>query len=814
MLAGAAGSGAPRPTPAATPPDPARLAATLAAEAPAAPAVQPPAPAAPAQSETVTAPRRNDLRDRQSVPPSVAKALQSFAERERPRKTATAPPARTQGRSGGPARPAQGQKAAAPQPQPLPQTQKPPEEALARFGSRPAVGGKPRFLGLALTGALLLLLLLVGLWAALFLDGTPQRSDDAAPGESETTRLGGVDTVRAPEPLPRTASDTESEAALEDTTTAQAEPPAAEDALAAEPEAVTPDVADIDRAVAEALAEAEADAGLETAEAADAPAPAETEAVAADPASETAQAEAAATTLTTEPRAEPDAAPSVTEATGEPEAAPGEAERVAEAAQEEPAVPEAPQPSAISDADTPTRAAGAASPGEPVDEIFLALPDPALSPAPVARLASLPEAGGDGLPQVQASAPPFGAVYRFAPDGTILATPEGIVTPDGVMLVAGRPSRLPPPRPGDAEPEAGPAAEAAEDRLADDAATIAASGQDTPASGDAPAPEVAAAASEPEPAQPEPAAPAAGSPSLLGAGPVAPEPAETFEAIPALAGFRPQARPEPRAGLPAATRTPTEPEPTQPAAAPAPAPATEGPPAAAAPVIAPIPAPDVGAQPGDRSQSPIPRARPASIVALAEAEARAQAEAAAAAARAAEEAARANATAVAISRRPAERPANFTRTVEAAVAAAIRAQPQPETAPAQAQAPTPAAVAAAAPRQPSSSGSGGLRNSGRDMVIEDDEPDISPSAVPNIPTRASVARQATVTRAISLNRLNLIGVYGTANNRHALVRQPNGRFVQVRVGDRLDGGQVIAIGQSELQLQKGGRVETLALPRG
>jgi hypothetical protein len=46
------------------------------------------------------------------------------------------------------------------------------------------------------------------------------------------------------------------------------------------------------------------------------------------------------------------------------------------------------------------------------------------------------------------------------------------------------------------------------------------------------------------------------------------------------------------------------------------------------------------------------------------------------------------------------------------------------------------------------------------------------------------------------------------------VRLPNGRYQKVTVGDRLDGGQVSAIGDSELRYQKGGRNLTLTIPSG
>ncbi|MEW2911296.1 hypothetical protein [Leisingera sp. JC11] len=87
------------------------------------------------------------------------------------------------------------------------------------------------------------------------------------------------------------------------------------------------------------------------------------------------------------------------------------------------------------------------------------------------------------------------------------------------------------------------------------------------------------------------------------------------------------------------------------------------------------------------------------------------------------------------------------------------------------------------------------------------------AAPPPIPTTASVARRATVNNAINLRKLNLIGVYGTAANRRALVRLPSGRYKKLQVGDRIDGGKVIAIGESQLQYQKGGRNRTLTMPK-
>ncbi len=92
---------------------------------------------------------------------------------------------------------------------------------------------------------------------------------------------------------------------------------------------------------------------------------------------------------------------------------------------------------------------------------------------------------------------------------------------------------------------------------------------------------------------------------------------------------------------------------------------------------------------------------------------------------------------------------------------------------------------------------------------------VAPRTVqPNIPSTANVARQATVSNAINLRRINLIGIYGKSSNRRALVRLSNGRYQKVKVGDRLDGGRVAAISESALQYSKNGRNVVLDMPDG
>jgi len=138
--------------------------------------------------------------------------------------------------------------------------------------------------------------------------------------------------------------------------------------------------------------------------------------------------------------------------------------------------------------------------------------------------------------------------------------------------------------------------------------------------------------------------------------------------------------------------------------------------------------------------------------------------------------------AVAASARPASRPRNFSRNVQIlkATRATIETKPAAVEKPVQAPAATVAAVA---------------------------------PSTPTIPSRASVAREATVKNAIHLNKVNLIGVYGSSSQRRALVRLSNGRYVKVQIGDRIDGGKVATISNNELRYIKRGKNVTLTMPK-
>jgi hypothetical protein len=229
--------------------------------------------------------------------------------------------------------------------------------AMAPFGKRPVQRGKPRFLGLILTGILLLLLAAVAAWSSYLIAsafGEKEPAVAVAAGDAPAT-----DAIVAA-PLPIAAPETVAAAADPAPTVPQADP--ADFAVDPAPEA-EPDVA------AAALTGADA---------------------AADP----------------EPVVEP-----------------------ATVAQ--------PATSAV-DGRNPV--------AEPQDEILLAMIDPDIRTSDAVALA-IPGTATDPVPLSQPAPPPFGTLYQFDADGLIVPTPEGIITPEGVLLVAGPPPRIPPQRP-------------------------------------------------------------------------------------------------------------------------------------------------------------------------------------------------------------------------------------------------------------------------------------------------------------------------------------------------------------------------------
>lgn len=365
---------------------------------------------------------------------------------------------------------------------------------------------------------------------------------------------------------------------------------------------------------------------------------------------------------------------------------------------------------------------------------------------------------------------PFGPASQIPRDerGFILATPEGALSPRGIMLYAAAPPVTPPDRP---------------EGLALDAALPA---EDAPPEGA----DAAAVTAE--------TVPAAETDAQTGAEVVAEEIAdetalETVGDAPGpgavgLAGLRPEARP-------AALAAPTDPEPEtevlvgfdgpRPAPRPAdlaPAPAPPEP----EPAAAPEPEPEPAAPP---EAEEVPAAQPASPVD------EVAATLAAIVQNAPDPLASITPLAVAVATRPDARPRNFDRVV---TQQAARTQP---TAPAT----SPGAVATA----PATS-----QQAATSPTTTSPATTAPRAAQPSGPVPTTVARAATIDNAINLREINLIGVYGRPSDRRALVRLGNGRYQRVAVGDSLDGGQVTAISDNQLSYVKRGRTITLSVPTG
>jgi hypothetical protein len=81
------------------------------------------------------------------------------------------------------------------------------------------------------------------------------------------------------------------------------------------------------------------------------------------------------------------------------------------------------------------------------------------------------------------------------------------------------------------------------------------------------------------------------------------------------------------------------------------------------------------------------------------------------------------------------------------------------------------------------------------------------------PARSLAASFASAgNRRTTRGNVTLIGVFGGASERHALLRLPNGNVARVRAGDSVRGAQVAAVGADTVRLRGGGRETVLTLP--
>ena len=93
----------------------------------------------------------------------------------------------------------------------------------------------------------------------------------------------------------------------------------------------------------------------------------------------------------------------------------------------------------------------------------------------------------------------------------------------------------------------------------------------------------------------------------------------------------------------------------------------------------------------------------------------------------------------------------------------------------------------------------------------DNEPEVA--AAPSGPTSTAVAGSAT-NRGIDLNATQLIGTVGAGKASRGLIRLRNGKIVTVRLGDKINGGQITQIGNGGLQYVKAGKQYALPILNG
>lgn len=461
---------------------------------------------------------------------------------------------------------------------------------------------------------------------------------------------------------------------------------------------------------------------------------------------------------------------------------------------------------------------------------------------PPSPLASASSVAGDAVIATPIDPPPPSQQFDFNEEGLVVATAEGAVTPDGILVMIGRPALNPPTRPGTVAPEITP-----QDQLAAVIPEQAAPVVDAPAGviviAGRPAiePPVRRGTAAPAPA-PEAEALAAGDTPLV-----------ATDGLLVLAGS-PSILPPVRPGTlaPTAVSTPEVPVDVTPDLPTTDAPVDglnviAGPP----PILPPArpgtvaPQTDIDSLTQDiaaalttsTAQTPStdtrrPTTRPASIqqVAVAAAEAAAAANTPVLGALTIDQAAgfrpRTRPAGLAPAPTPTPDPEPDEAAVEPALAPAapVGLQIAPEIA---------AAVQAAANRP------NPIVNPTAQAVPRSSRPDTRPrnmdrivaraaqtqqraatqvaavaprTVAPSGPTAGSVAQAATLDNAINLREVNLIGIYGGSGDRRALIRMGNGRYLRVTVGDRLDGGRVTAISASALSYTKRGRAITLQVP--
>lgn len=71
---------------------------------------------------------------------------------------------------------------------------------------------------------------------------------------------------------------------------------------------------------------------------------------------------------------------------------------------------------------------------------------------------------------------------------------------------------------------------------------------------------------------------------------------------------------------------------------------------------------------------------------------------------------------------------------------------------------------------------------------------------------------ATITNALPLTKLTLLGTFGPTGNESALFRLPRGTIRKAQTGDRVARAEIIAISDGEVILHQNGKTTRLKMP--
>jgi hypothetical protein len=81
------------------------------------------------------------------------------------------------------------------------------------------------------------------------------------------------------------------------------------------------------------------------------------------------------------------------------------------------------------------------------------------------------------------------------------------------------------------------------------------------------------------------------------------------------------------------------------------------------------------------------------------------------------------------------------------------------------------------------------------------------------PAPSSDEKSTRASTTFSKNSLSLIGVFGTSSRRNALFRTSTGGYRSAKIGQRVSGWKIVAIGESSVKVSKGSRSKTMRVPQ-